>query len=127
MSNASFPSFAMSEIPKCDPELTFLALKSPARLKLVGALAGRGPQIGADLKSFGRGHGPSSGHRIFLDSTLKNLKQMVAAGIVVQLENPQDRRRPLYALTPLAKVTRGADETTVDFGFCFVRFPVDRK
>lgn len=90
------------------------------------ALAVGGPQTAANLTQAGRGKGryckTATG---YLDRTLKNLKVLIKAGIVVQLEDPQDQRRWLYALAPGLKVIVGDGETVFDFDFVVARLSED--
>ncbi|MDB6028707.1 MAG: hypothetical protein JWM68_4930 [Verrucomicrobiales bacterium] len=55
----------------------------------------------------------------------EDLKVLINAGIVVQLENPQDQRCWLYALAPGLKVTVGDGETVFDFEFVVARLSAD--
>jgi DNA-binding HxlR family transcriptional regulator len=114
-----------SALPKIDKELTFSVLTLRARRKLLVALALGGPQTGADLKHHGRGYRSCSSHRNFLDSTLKNLKPMVEAGLVLREYHPSDRRRVLYRLSPAIIVTRDGADTIFDFGFCVAQLSAD--
>ena len=124
----AIPSFSDSGAAtpgKWNEELIFSVLTSQARRKLLVALATGGTQTGADLMHAGKARGQCSGRSIFLDSTLKNLKVMMKAGIVVRLENPQDRRRPLYALAPWIKVTINIHDTVIDLDVCVARLSAD--
>src|SRR3954453_3768070 len=109
MAISSFSGSGSATMRTWDEELTFSVLAVQARRKLLVALATGGPQTGADLKHIGRGRGPCGNHKNFLDSTLKHLKLMIKAGIVVRLDNPQNRRRPLHALASGIKVTTEGD------------------
>jgi hypothetical protein len=110
---------------KFEEDLVFATLAGRPRRKLLVALANGGPQMAADLLHAGKGRFPNPNRTCNLEATLKNLKVMVDAGIVLQLENPQDRRRPLYALTPGLTVALNSEHTTVDFGCCMVRLSPD--
>lgn len=99
-------------VPPWDKDLIFATLADPARRNLLLALAAGGPQPAADLMG-------ASGKR--LDATLKHLVSLRESRLVVQLENPRDGRKYLYALAanvPVAKTETGA---ALDFGFVTVR------
>jgi len=110
-----------------DIEKAFRSFKERTRRMLLAALAGRGPQTGADLmhSNAKRGYGKQRSHH--LDSTLKHLKFMIQAGIVVEQPDPTDRRRTIYSLPPGVKVTKSSDEVIIDFGFCVLRLSPDGK
>jgi hypothetical protein len=117
--------FDEASTPKLDEELTFSVLTLQARRKLLVALAAGGPQTGADLKHHGRGYRSCSTQRNFTDSTIKNLKLMVKAGVVLELDHPTDGRRVLYRLSPRVKVSREGDDWVFDFEFIVARLSVD--
>jgi hypothetical protein len=52
---------------------------------------------------------------------LKHIALLCEAGLLIQKENQQDRRKPLYALPPSAVTIRTNDSLTVDFGCCLLR------
>ena len=113
--------------PALNQERVLAALASRGRRKLLVALAVGGPQTADALKHVGKARrgGMFSGPEHFADSTVKNLKVMVDAGIVVKLENPQDGRRTLYALPAGVKVEIQADQTVVDIGSFVARLDPD--
>lgn len=115
---------ADAKIPKLDRERTFSVLTSPARRKLLLALAVGGSRSGADLKHAGRARTKTRGDRVFTQSTLANLKTMVEAGIVLKQDHQSDGRRVQYRLSPAVKVTRIGSEFEFDFGFCVALLPV---
>ena len=114
-----------ANLPQIDEELTYSVLTSQARRRLLVALVVDGPQTGVDLKHAGRGYGKCTGHRVFTQSTLANLKKMVQAGIVLQYDHPSDGRRVLYGLSPTVKVAKEGDDTVFDFGFIVARLSAD--
>lgn len=112
--------------PRWDEALVFPALLSQERRKLLFALVD-GPKVGFDLQ-VGKGTAlPKKARRSnsFLSSTTKNLKVLTDAGLVVPLENPQDRRQRLYSLTPETQVTMVDDLAVFDFGFLVARLSED--
>ena len=111
--------------PKIDKEKTFSVLNSRARRNLLVALAIGGPQTGADLKHTGRAHTSCWGDRVFTQSTIANLKTMVAAGIVLKQDHRSDGRRVLHCLSPAVKVTRVGSEFEFNFGFCVAVLPAE--
>ena len=110
-------SFTNGGRPQFDEDLVFSALAGRARLRLLAALAKDGPQTAIALETVGKGTRVRKDRGRHVDSTLKNLKLMVNAGIVVELDNERDGRRTLYALSPAVKVTPSGDGTEFDFGF----------
>ena len=61
--------------------------------------------------------------RRLLDATVKNLKLMVGAGILLEQDDPSDRRRSIACL--IVKLTQTEDETILAFGGCVVRLKPD--
>ncbi|MBA4148097.1 MAG: hypothetical protein H0X66_08265 [Verrucomicrobia bacterium] len=126
MSISEFPTAATpAGAPLLDQELIFSVLMQVARRKLLVAMADKKPQTAAELMHAGRGRGSCCADSNFLTSTLKNLKLMMDAGIVVQTEDSRDRRRALYSLAPGLNVTKEGEHTVFDFGFCVVRLSPD--
>ena len=121
MANPSQPGLNGVKIPQIDKELTYAVLISQGRRKLLVALAHCGSQSGADLKHAGRGFSKCSGPRIFMQSTIANLRKMVEAGIVLKHEHSADGRRVLYCLSPAVKVRRVGNDYEFDFGFGVAR------
>ena len=118
-------SFPNAERPLFDEDAVFSALAGRARLRLLASLAKDGPQTAIQLETTGRGTRVRKDRGRHVDSTLKNLKLMVHAGIVVEQENSLDGRRTLYALSPAVKVTATGDATDFDFGFVTVTLGPD--
>jgi hypothetical protein len=108
-----------------DEKKTFAVLISCARRKLLVALANGGAQTGADLIPHGRAYGKCSSRQNLLDSTLKNLKPMVEAGLVLKQDHPTDGRLVLYRLSPAIIVTHEGSDTVLNFGFCRARLSAD--
>lgn len=61
----------------------------------------------------------------YMDSTLKHLRHLINAGIVVRFSNPRNQRRPFYVLAPGVKTSFDGELTILDFGFCVVRLSTD--
>jgi DNA-binding transcriptional ArsR family regulator len=123
----SIPKSAALEKAKFDEDLTYSALANRARRKLLVALASGGAKTADDLRQIGKGRAKYKGgtsHQ-HLDSTVWHLKQMVDAGMVVQRDNHQDGRKPLYALSPDVKFTLSEGEFVFDFGFWVMRLSAD--
>ena len=96
-----------------DADEVFLMISDPFRRAVIRALAHGGMKVAADLgwaKGIGR------------HNKLKHLAALCKAGMVVQKENPNDRRQPLFGLSPSAVVCRTEKAVTVEFGCCMQRF-----
>jgi hypothetical protein len=111
-------------ISEINEERTYGVLISQARRKLLVALAERGPKMGADLTDAGTGDAGTS-ECLHYEATLKHLKKMMEAGLVLREEDPADRRRTLYRLSPRIKVSREGGKTLFDFGFGVARLSAD--
>ena len=125
----SIPNDGTSERPaatKWNEELVFAVLASRPRRKLMVALVDREARSGGDLIPAGKGVRTRCTRRLnYLDSTTKHLKLLIDAGMVVQSENKEDRRRPLYALHPNVTAERNGDDIVFDFGFVVARIDPD--
>ena len=111
--------------PKFDEQKVISVLRLQARRNLLVALAADGPKTGANLRSIGRTKGWCPGSEQAVDSTIKNLELLMDAGLVLRDEDPNDRRRSVYSLSPSVKVTREGDETIFDFDFMIVALGPD--
>ncbi len=123
MSNSS--NSRITNPPNRDEKAICRALISAARRKMLFALAVGGPKTAADLAPIGRGAGICDSRRGPVSATLKNIKVLIDAGLVIQLENPQDRRRCLYGLAPGLNVTVKDGQAVFDFDFLVARLSAD--
>jgi DNA-binding transcriptional ArsR family regulator len=126
MSSSSNTAISAASARPFDEEQVFSALANVARRKLMVALAKDGPQRVVDLVHAGKAFRPR--YKVKhpgTDSTTKNLKVLMDAGIVVTLANPQDGRKPLYTLAPGLKVSIVDGLTVIDFGFLVARLSAD--
>ena len=125
MSNPNPALNPITSTPRIDEDATFAALNNAIRRNILVRLAMKGPKIGAELTDAAKGIAKSIRDFQLYNATLKHLKVMVEAGIVVQQDNPKDGRRTLYRVSPEIKVTTQCDEIHFDLDFCVVRLPQD--
>ena len=125
MSNTEIPGSPGSDgTSVCSRDAILAACVEPQRRKLLFALAAGGEQTGADLLNYGKQRVRRDHNR--LDSALRHLAMMLESGVIVKKTNPQDGRRPLYALPPWTKVSVTPSATEIDFRTCVLRLKPDR-
>lgn len=113
-----FPSmevqFSFADFPNAEwkEKVVFPMLADGLRRRMFLSLVRGGPQPAIGLQG-------ASGRS--LDTTLKRLASMRNAGFVTMQENPKDRRRSLYALTPKVPVSATESGKVIDFGYCVLR------
>lgn len=112
MPDATLPPAPSANASSCDPDLIFPMLADPVRRRLLLAVARNGGQPASVLKD-------GVGRR--LDATLKQLKAMLDAGLLVATPDRVDKRRMLYALAPSVPVVKTETGAVIDFGFCLLR------
>lgn len=114
----SSPEYTVSIQPSSDSakgwseDAVFTTLADPVRRNLLVALARGGPRTVFDLVG-------ASGRDT--DGTLKRLVILRRSGLVTMGENPKDRRRALYALSPNVPLTVTELGKVIDLGFCVLR------
>jgi DNA-binding transcriptional ArsR family regulator len=103
------PAIVQSSLPA---DAVFAMLADPVRRRLIETLAAGIPTRASSLAA-------GVGRR--LDAALKHLTALRDAGLVVTQDDPRDRRRQLYSLSPNVTVgpTEGGQE--IDFGCCVLR------
>ena len=62
---------------------------------------------------------PGAGRR--LDAVLKHLAALRVAGLVIAQDDPSDRRRQLYSLSPAVTLRTTPSGQEIDFGCCVLR------
>ncbi|MDB6026390.1 MAG: hypothetical protein JWM68_2613 [Verrucomicrobiales bacterium] len=92
-----------------DEDLIYHVLNHKFRRSLLLCLARGGPRPASQLGG------------IKLGSTIKQLVEMIEAGLVVKSPNPKDGRQPIYGLVPAVPVVKTETGVVIDFGFCVVR------
>ena len=93
-----------------DEDQVYHVLNHRFRRNMLLNLARNGPRPASQLRG-----------TIKLGATIKQLVEMIKAGIVVKLPNPNDGRQPIYALASIVPFTKTEEGAVIDFGFCLVR------
>jgi hypothetical protein len=112
MGQVQQPVSASANPTQWSMDLIFLTLSNPMRRKSLLSLAHKGPQTADQL------HG---GPKYALSTRIKQLSALCEAGLVQKSDNPSDRRKPLYALSPAVPLTKTDAGIFIDFGFCTLR------
>lgn len=112
MSDGKIAVSPTPNIPTLNEDLVYNTLRDPVRRRILMSLARSGGKTASELNS-------SVGHK--LDATGKHLQALRGSGMVIMTENPSDRRKALYKLTPLVRVFKTDDAAVIDFGFCTIK------
>ncbi|MDB6029421.1 MAG: hypothetical protein JWM68_5644, partial [Verrucomicrobiales bacterium] len=88
------------KIRRWDADEVYLMVNDPMRRRIIRAFANGGWKMALEL-----GVGPGNKRH----TLLKHFKVLCKAGILVQKENPNDLRQPLYALVPSVVVCQTED------------------
>ena len=100
-----------------DEDTVFTVLSDPMRRRILGLLSRHKPMTAMELNALTGGTRPA---------LIKHLTCMCTLGVVLQKENPKDRRQPLYALSSSVVICETDEFLSVDLGFCMKRFKVTR-
>ena len=93
-------------------DVVFAMLADPVRRQLLETLAAGIPRGASSLA-------PGVSRR--LDAALKHLTALRDASLVVTQDDPRDRRRQLYSLSPDITVRPTERGQEIDFGCCVLR------
>ena len=113
MSQENLPTTTGLKVRPFKANDVFLMLDHPFRRKILQSLATGGPKLASEL-------GVGAGFK--RHTYLKQFTVLMEGGFIVQKENPQDARKPLYALAPTVVACKTGNTITVDFGCCILRF-----
>jgi DNA-binding transcriptional ArsR family regulator len=111
-SPAGFPVSGASTAAPLPTDAVFAMLADPVRRRLIETLAAGIPRRASSLA-------PGVSRR--LDAALKHLTALRDAGLLVTQDDPQDRRRQLYSLSPNITVRPTQSGQEIDFGCCVLR------
>ncbi len=114
MAQEQLPKNLPLKVRRWKTDEVFLMLKEPFRQQILRSLAGGEAKTAVEL------NGASGRTR---HAYLKHLTALFDVGMLVKKANPDDRRRPLYALAPGVAVRAVEGGTTMDFGCCMLRIP----
>ena len=101
------------KVRRWDADDVYLMVNDPLRRRIIRALANGGWKMALEL-----GGGPGNRRH----TVLKHFKVLCKSGILIQKENQNDLRQPLYALVSSVVVCQTEDAVTVDFGCCLLSF-----
>ena len=114
MSQVNPPNATSTTTPKFDEDAVFALLSDPMRQGIVAKLAKGENKTAKEL---------GSGTGLKRPAFQRYLASMCNGGILVQKDNPKDRRQCLYMLSPAAVLCETNGFTSVDFDCYMLRFP----
>ena len=112
MSDGKTSALPTLAAPPLQEDLVYQTLSDPVRRRVLVFLARHGPKTASDL---------NGNVRRKLSATTKHLQVLRESGMVIMSENPSDRRKALYSLTPLVRVFKNEHAAVIDFGFCTIK------
>ncbi len=112
MSDPVPPPFVTVTVQTIPADTVMAAVGDPTRRRILVALADGKPRRCTDLKSV-------SGKRF--DATLKHVVALRNAGLIVGQDDPTDKRRQIYTLSPALKVGDTPMGRMLDFGYGLLR------
>jgi hypothetical protein len=108
------PQTTSLKVRRFNSKEVFFLFGHPMRRRILQSLASGKMKTAIDTL-------PGAGAR--RHTYLKQFSILCKAGVLIQKENPNDGRRPLYQLAPGVVVCVTTDSFTLDFGGGGIRFP----